>query len=56
VKGQDDKRPTSRQIDRSKEIKKVDKKVLVKVGNSGLSKNDGDEDDDDVVEKPKDKD
>jgi hypothetical protein len=53
----DEKRPKSKQIDRSKETKKIEKKDIVKPPHkSGLSKNDIDEDDDEVVEKPKDRD
>jgi len=56
VTGDDEKRPKSKQIDRSKETKKIEKKDIVKPPHkSGLSKNDVD-DDDELVEKPKDRD
>lgn len=49
IDGHFEKRPRSKEIDRAKETRKIDKKVVVKVpGKSGLSKNEEPDDDDDV--------
>lgn len=52
----DEKRPSSKKIDRSKEVKLIDKKANpFKMGQSGFSKNDEGEEDEEEA-KPKDRD